>query len=124
MDLQQLEEQARQAALKDIQNMLQRPGQLEKVEQYRHRVARKKASEEALLKTGMQSQLDGVRVGLKQLETCMQDVREVRRRMDEVERLLRVVPEVYDALEVVREENTKHSQYATGVPKPNQSKGL
>jgi len=108
MDLQQLEEQARQAALKDIQNMLQRPGQLEKVEQYRHRVARKKASEEALLKTGMQSQLDGVRVGLKQLETCMQDVREVRRRMDEVERLLRVVPEVYDALEVVREENTKH----------------
>ncbi|XP_016940921.3 exocyst complex component 3 [Drosophila suzukii] len=115
MDLQQLEEQARQAALKDIQNMLQRPGQLEKVEQYRHRVARKKASEEALLKTGMQSQLDGVRVGLKQLETCMQDVREVRRRMDEVERLLRVVPEVYDALEVVREENTKHSQYATAM---------
>ncbi|KAM8711410.1 hypothetical protein ACLKA7_000533 [Drosophila subpalustris] len=115
MDLQQLEEEARQAALKDIQNMLQRPGQLEKVEQYRHRIARKKASVEALLKTGMQNQLEGVRVGLKQLETCMQDVREVRRRMDEVERLLEGVPDVYDALEVVREENTKHSQYATAM---------
>ncbi|EDW02368.1 exocyst complex component 3 [Drosophila grimshawi] len=115
MDLQQLEEEARQAALKDIQNMLQRPGQLEKVEQYRHRIARKKASVEALLKTGMQNQLEGVRVGLKQLETCMQDVREVRRRMVEVERLLEGVPEVYDALEVVREENTKHSQYATAM---------
>ncbi|XP_017867250.1 PREDICTED: exocyst complex component 3 [Drosophila arizonae] len=115
MDLQQLEEEARQAALKDIQNMLQRPGQLEKVEQYRHRIARKKASVEALLKTGMQNQLEGVRVGLKQLETCMQDVREVRRRMGEVERLLQGVPEIYDALEVVREENTKHSQYATAM---------
>lgn len=115
MDLQQLEEEARQAALKDIQNMLQRPGQLEKVEQYRHRIARKKASVEALLKTGMQNQLEGVRVGLKQLETCMQDVREVQRRMVEVERLLEGVPDVYDALEVVREENTKHSQYATAM---------
>ncbi|TDG50776.1 hypothetical protein AWZ03_002765 [Drosophila navojoa] len=115
MDLQQLEEEARQAALKDIQNMLQRPGQLEKVEQYRHRIARKKASVEALLKTGMQNQLEGVRVGLKQLETCMLDVREVRRRMAEVERLLQGVPEIYDALEVVREENTKHSQYATAM---------
>ncbi|GBP06944.1 Exocyst complex component 3 [Eumeta japonica] len=42
MDLQQLEEEARQAALKDIKNMLQRPGQLEKVEQYCNRVSRKK----------------------------------------------------------------------------------
>lgn len=115
MDLQQLEEEARQAALKDIKNMLQRPGQLEKVDQFLHRVARKKASVEALLKTGMQNQLDGVRVGLKQLETCLQDVKEVRQRMQEVDRLLEGVPDIYDALEVVREENTKHSQYATAM---------
>ncbi|XP_011178848.1 exocyst complex component 3 [Zeugodacus cucurbitae] len=115
MDLQQLEEEARQAALKEIKNMLQRPGQLEKVDQFRHRVARKKASVEALLKTGMQNQLDGVRVGLKQLETCLQDVKEVRQRMQEVDRLLEGVPDIYDALEVVREENTKHSQYATAM---------
>ncbi|XP_061394203.1 exocyst complex component 3-like [Musca vetustissima] len=115
MDLQQLEEEARQAALKDIKNMLQRPGQLEKVEQYRHRVARKKASVEALLKTGMQNQLEGVRVGLKQLKTCLEDVREVKRSIKEVEKLMQGVPELYDALEDVREENTKHSQLATAV---------
>lgn len=115
MDLQQLEEEARQAALKDIKNMLQRPGQLEKVEQYCHRVARKKASVEALLKTGMQNQLEGVRVGLKQLKTCLEDVKEVSQTMAEVERLMQGVPEIYDALEDVREENTKHSQYATAV---------
>ncbi|XP_073846464.1 exocyst complex component 3-like [Musca autumnalis] len=115
MDLQQLEEEARQAALKDIKNMLQRPGQLEKVEQYRHRVARKKASVEALLKTGMQNQLEGVRVGLKQLKTCLADVRELKRSINEVENLMQGVPELYDALEDVREENTKHSQLATAV---------
>lgn len=110
-----MEEEARQAALKDIKNMLQRPGQLEKVEQYRDRVARKKASVEALLKTGMQNQLEGVRVGLKQLKTCLEDVREVHARMSEVERLMQGVPEIYDALEDVREENTKHSQLSTAM---------
>ncbi|KAL9920591.1 exocyst complex component Sec6 isoform 1-T1 [Glossina fuscipes fuscipes] len=115
MDLQELEEEARQAALKDIKNMLPRPGQLEKVEQYRHRVARKKASVEALLKTGMQNQLEGVRVGLKQLKTCMEDVCEVGERMSKVEKLMQGVPEIYEALEDVREENTKHSQYATAM---------
>ena len=63
----------------------------------------------------MQNQLDGVRVGLNQLQTCLQDVREVRQRIGEVEQLLHNVPELYDALEVVREENTKHSQYATAM---------
>ena len=50
MDLQHLDDDAREAALKDIKNMFQRPGQLEKVELYRHRVGRKKASVESLLK--------------------------------------------------------------------------
>ncbi|XP_037941755.1 exocyst complex component 3 [Teleopsis dalmanni] len=115
MDLKQLEAEARQGAFKDIKNMLQRSGQLEKVDQYCNRVARKKASLDALLKTGMQNQLDGVRVGLKQLEACLQDTREVRNRMEEVDKLLQLVPDIYDALEVVREENTKHSQYATAM---------
>ncbi|XP_055918920.1 exocyst complex component 3 [Eupeodes corollae] len=115
MDLAQLEQEARQAALKDVKNMLQRPGQLEKVDQYRHRVGRKKASVEALLKTGMQNQLEGVRVGLKQLVTCLENVKDVVIIVKEVDGLLAGVPEIYDALEVVREENTKHSQYATAM---------
>ncbi|XP_055387524.1 exocyst complex component 3 [Condylostylus longicornis] len=113
MDLKQLEVEARQAALKDVKNMLQKPGQLEKVDQYKKRIGRKKASAESLLKSGMQNQLEGVRVGLKQLETCLSDVKDVMIRVKEVNDLLAAVPEIYDALEPVREENIKHSQYAT-----------
>lgn len=35
MDLKKLDEEARLAAIKEVKNMVQRPGQLEKVEQYR-----------------------------------------------------------------------------------------
>lgn len=77
MDLSQLEVEAKLAAIKDVKNMLQRPGQLEKVDQYKHRVGRKKASLEAMLKTQFQNQLDGVREGLKQLEGSVSEIKEV-----------------------------------------------
>lgn len=76
MDLKTLEAEAKEAALRDVKNMLQRPGQLEKVDQYRNRAQRKKASLDQMLKTAMQNQLDGARVGLKQLESCLEDIKE------------------------------------------------
>jgi exocyst complex component 3 len=115
MDLKKLEVEAKLAAVKDLKNMLQRPGQLEKVEQYRHRVARKKASVETMLKTAMQNQLDGVRVGLKQLESSLSDIREIDANVKDVEHLMEAVPKIYDALDNVREENTRHSQYMTAM---------
>lgn len=80
MDLKTLELEAREAALRDVKNMLQRPGQLEKVDQYRNRARRKKASVEQMLKTAMKNQLDGARVGLKQLESCLEDIQEANSR--------------------------------------------
>lgn len=77
MELQQLEADAKLAALRDVKNMLQRPGQLEKVDQYKHRVSRKKASVEAQLKSAMQSQLDGVKEGLKHLERSVHEIRDI-----------------------------------------------
>lgn len=77
MELKQLDADAKAAAIKDVKNMLQRPGQLEKVDQYKHRVGRKKISVESQLKTAMQNQLDGVRVGLKQLETSLSTIKDI-----------------------------------------------
>uniref|UniRef100_A0A6B2ECA6 Putative exocyst complex subunit sec6 n=1 Tax=Phlebotomus kandelakii TaxID=1109342 RepID=A0A6B2ECA6_9DIPT len=115
MDLQELEREAKELAIRDVKNMLPRSGQLEKVDQYRNRISRKKASVESQLKTAMQNQLDGVRVGLKQLESCLANIEDIKVRMTEVEDLLSTVPEINDALDPVRDENTKHSQYATAM---------
>ena len=51
---------------------------MEKVDQLAWRVSRKKASVEAMLKTAMQSQLDGVRTGLNQLERALQDIADIK----------------------------------------------
>lgn len=74
MDLEALEKEAHAAAAKHVANLLQRPDQLEKLEQYKRRVMRKKvtnynhitteltsappqASVDGMLKTAMQTQL-------------------------------------------------------------------
>jgi exocyst complex component 3 len=76
-------------------------------------VERKKASVEAMLKTAMQSQLDGVKTGLTKLEEAMRDVQEVRQCLLEMERELEELPPLLDDLDDVRAESLKHSQLAT-----------
>ncbi|CAG9785566.1 unnamed protein product [Diatraea saccharalis] len=111
----EIEEEAKCAAEKMVMNMMQRPGQLEKVEQYKKRITHKKASIEAQLKSAVQGKLDGVSVGLKQLQECLDDVQEISLKMDELEELLRGVPPLVASLQAVREEDSRHSQYVTAM---------
>ncbi|KAA0202992.1 hypothetical protein HAZT_HAZT003038 [Hyalella azteca] len=94
-----------------VANMLQRPDQLHKVDQYRRRTTRKKASVEAMLKTAMQSQLDGVRTGLTQLQTALEDLQDVKRKQIEVEKLLSGVGGLGETMSGLREEYVRYSQY-------------
>lgn len=80
MNVEALEKEARASAIKQVANLLQRPDQLEKVEEYKRRYSRKKASVESMLKTALQSQLDGVKYGLVQLSSSLQDIQEVKQR--------------------------------------------
>lgn len=75
-----LEVAAKASATSKVINTFNRPGQLDKIDQIKQRYSRKKASVEALLKSAMQQQLDGVRVGLNELHCCLQDVLEIENR--------------------------------------------
>merc|ERR1711936_877108 len=103
-EVSRLESEARSKAAKHVANMLARPDQLEKVNQLTWRVTRKKASVEAMLKTAMQSQLDGVRTGLNLLENALADISEIKTCMAEMEDALGGVPDFWDKLRDVREE--------------------
>ncbi|CAK1540483.1 unnamed protein product [Leptosia nina] len=113
--MEEIEDEAKAAAEKMVMNMMQRPGQLEKVEQYKKRITHKKASIEAQLKSAVQGKLDGVRVGLQQLQECLDDIQQISLKMDELEDLLKGVPPLVATLQAVREEDCRHSQYVTAM---------
>lgn len=113
--MQKLDQDAHESATNHVIKMLQRPGTLEKVEQYKRRLSRKKASVEALLKSAMQSQLDGVRTGLNQLQSSLTDLKKVETNVKSMNTLFAEVPKVYNQLGSVREEHMRHSQYVTAM---------
>lgn len=110
-DLKKLEEDAKTTALKHVVNMLQRPGQLEKVEQYKRRVERKKVSVETMLKTAMQSQLDGVKVGFDQLQVSLSSIKSIKDDLVSIGKLFESTPSLNNKLQTVQIENMRHSQY-------------
>ena len=74
-------EEAQKRAIKNVARMLQRPDQLEKVDQFHKEFERKRMGNESRLKTAVQSQLEGVKTGIEQLSLALRNVREVKTRM-------------------------------------------
>ncbi|XP_066603462.1 exocyst complex component 3 [Prorops nasuta] len=112
-ELQKLEDEAKVAAAKHVESMLQRPAHMEKIELYKRRICRKKASVEAMLKTAMQSQLDGVKVGFDQLQHSLDIITSMKKELNEIEQLFTLLPPLSAKLQSVQEENMRHSQYVT-----------
>ncbi|KAM7449264.1 hypothetical protein ABFA07_002820 [Porites harrisoni] len=110
IDIQKWKNEAHENAAKTVANMLQHPDSLDKVEQWRRRYMRNKASAEARLKTAVQSQLDGVRTGLYQLHSALQEIKEIKQSMIEVDSMCKNVRSLADDLQVVRECQRHQSQ--------------
>lgn len=113
MDIDQLGEDAKMAATKYFTNMLNKPGRLEKVEQLKTSIARKKTSTEAMLKTAMQSQLDGVTFGMEQLEQALEDISKVKTTLKQTKQSFVHLKSLGYKLQDVRIKQIQHSQYLT-----------
>ncbi|CAH0561855.1 unnamed protein product [Brassicogethes aeneus] len=115
LNMKEAEASAKEKATRQVITMFQRPGQIEKIEQYKRRVARQKASFEALSKSASQKQIDGVRKALTMLKKCSETVKEINGSVQGLNKLFDVVPVLYNSLNEVRDENMRHSQYVTAI---------
>jgi exocyst complex component 3 len=101
-------------AKKAVAEMLTKPEDLEKLEQYRRKVARKKATVESQLRNAVQTQLEGVQTGLENLGEAQKVISEIKISMAEVEDVFHEKgAELSEVVRPIKEVNRRHQQLKT-----------
>ncbi|VDN02575.1 unnamed protein product [Thelazia callipaeda] len=115
MDAEAIEKEAHAAALVQVAQMFQRPDQLEKIDVFKKRADRKKTAVEAMLRTGVQSQLEGIRTAIGHLSTTVDDIKGVETNLQEIYVTLLAFPQLKKKMAKLREANLKNGQYSTAI---------
>lgn len=115
MDAGKIQRQAEGAALEQIQKIFSRPDALENLDQIRKKAERKKAAVEAMLRTAVQSQLEGIRTAIGHLQTATEDVKEIEKSTQRTFEQLQAVPELKQKIKELSSANITYSQYAAAM---------
>ncbi|CAI5442022.1 unnamed protein product [Caenorhabditis angaria] len=103
------------AALEQVKALLQRPDQLEKLPELKKRADRKKLAVEAMLRTGVQGQLEGIRTAIAHLQTASEDITSISQGVEEIRERLKPFPQLKEKLRELRDANARHSQYEAAM---------
>ncbi|CAO4365902.1 unnamed protein product [Caenorhabditis nigoni] len=104
-----------EAALEQVAALLQRPDQLEKLPELKKRADRKKLAVEAMLRTGVQGQLEGIRTAIAHLQTASEDVTAISQGVADIRERLKPFPQLKEKLRELRDANARHGQYAAAM---------
>lgn len=104
-----------EAALEQVAALLQRPDQLEKLPELKKRADRKKLAVEAMLRTGVQGQLEGIRMAIAHLQTASEDITAISQGVHDIRERLKPFPQLKDKLRELRDANARHGQYAAAM---------
>lgn len=110
-----MEENGYETALEQIASLLQRPDQLEKLPEMRKRADRKMAAVEAMLRTGVQSQLEGIRTAIAHLHTAGEDISSIETAIAAIRHRLTPFPQLREKMRELRDANARHGQYAAAM---------
>jgi exocyst complex component 3 len=101
-------------AKKSVAEQLTKPEDLEKLEQYRRKILRKKSTVESQLRNAVQTQLAGVQTGLENLKEAHKVITDIKTSMAEVEDVYhKKGAELSEVVRPIREVNRRHQQLQT-----------
>ncbi|GMT16111.1 hypothetical protein PFISCL1PPCAC_7408 [Pristionchus fissidentatus] len=110
-----VEKEAREKALEVVAKLIQRPDQLDRIAEMKKKSERKKAAVEAMLRTGVQSQLEGIRTAIAQLRAAADDVAAVETETIRIRASLQPFPALQQKMAALREWSERHDQYAAAI---------
>uniref|UniRef100_A0A0N4ZTF8 Exocyst complex component Sec6 n=1 Tax=Parastrongyloides trichosuri TaxID=131310 RepID=A0A0N4ZTF8_PARTI len=106
---------AEESAIQKVANMFTRPEHLDRLEIQTKKAERKKAAVEAMLRTGVQYQLEGIRTAVNRLQISFDDIGTVTDGLSNIKDGLESIPQLKIKMEKLSEANNVHSQYAAAM---------